>query len=167
MAVVVPRTGLEIPELDDEVLLRHPFEPRRAELVVGAAVTGDAAHLVLALLVQSGEVGWLGRPQALELLVVEMAGNAEPVVALLGSEPGEEKQDKEGSADEASERQRPASRERTNGLRASLLNALQRTVTVTGRANMTREEGPAGPPRGSTTPVGVVTVPTEDARSVP
>ena len=95
----------------------HP----QAHSSIGAAVTGDAAHLVLALLVQSGEVGWLGRPQALELLVVEMAGNAEPVVALLGSEPGEEKQDKEGSDDEASERQRPASRERTNGRRAFLL----------------------------------------------
>ena len=95
----------------------HP----QAHSSIGAAVTGDAAHLVLALLVQSGEVGWLGRPQALELLVVEMAGNTEPVVALLGSEPGQENQDKEGRADEGREPPRQASRERTNGRRALLL----------------------------------------------
>ena len=38
---------------------------------------------------------------------------------------------------------------------------------VTGLANMTREEAPPGPPLGSTAPVGVATVPTEDAFSVP
>src|SRR5881409_2049806 len=32
---------------------------------------------------------------------------------------------------------------------------------------MTRAEGPPGPPRGSTTPVGVVTVPTDEAFSPP
>src|SRR5215470_6533139 len=32
---------------------------------------------------------------------------------------------------------------------------------------MTLDEGPAGPPRGMTTPVGVGTVPTDEARSVP
>src|SRR5262245_53275242 len=42
MAVVVPRAGLEILELDDEILLRHPFEPGCAELVVGTAVATDA-----------------------------------------------------------------------------------------------------------------------------
>ena len=95
----------------------HP----QAHSRISAAVTGDAAHLGLAQLVESGEIGWLGRHQALELLVVEMAGDAEAVVALLGGEPGEEKEGKEGSADEARKPQRQASGERTNGRRASLL----------------------------------------------
>ena len=38
---------------------------------------------------------------------------------------------------------------------------------MTGLANMIREEGPPGPPLGSTTPVAVVTVPTDEAFSLP
>lgn len=46
-------------------------------------------------------------------------------------------------------------------------SALYRTVTLTGLAKRMRPEGPPGPPFGSTAPVGVVTVPTGEAFSVP
>src|SRR4029453_8772775 len=44
MAVVAPGSLLEVVGLNDEVLLGHPFEPWRTELVVGTAVASHAGR---------------------------------------------------------------------------------------------------------------------------
>src|SRR4029078_3667627 len=42
VAVVAPHASFEILELNDEIFLRHAFEPGRAELVISAAVACEA-----------------------------------------------------------------------------------------------------------------------------
>src|SRR2546427_6902 len=62
-----------------------------------AAVTGDAADRGIPLVMEPGEIFWRQDEQAHELLVVQMARDAEAVVALLGAEPDEEERtDKQG-----------------------------------------------------------------------
>jgi len=57
---------------------------------IRAAVTRDAADLALFLMVKPREIGGGRGEEPCELLVVEVAGHAEAVVALLGGEPDEE-----------------------------------------------------------------------------
>jgi len=61
--------------------------PHRRALERGrAAVTGDAAHGRILPMVEPGEVAGRSCREALELLFVEVAGDAEAVVALLDDE---------------------------------------------------------------------------------
>jgi hypothetical protein len=58
-------------------------------------VAGDAADLTVLLLVEAGEIGGPSGVEAAELLLVEMAGDAEAVIPLLGrqgqgEDPGQE-----------------------------------------------------------------------------
>lgn len=135
---------------------------------VASAMALDAADRGIFHVVEASQIAGRRRGQALKLLVVEMARDAEVIVTLLRGKPCEkEDSDKEGprhpgGPDSQAPRQRPRD---DRGLLPRRQG--QRTVTVTGLANMMWPEGPAGPPRGKVAPVGVVTVPTSEARSVP
>ena len=98
-----------------------------------------------------GEVRRRGGGEAVEFLVVKMAGDAEAVVALFRREAGEEQGRADQGSGETAPPQREASKERAaDRRRLPRIPGVYRTVTVTGLANITRAEGPPGPPRGST-----------------
>ena len=86
---------------------------------------------------KAGQIGRRGGGQPLEFLVVKMARHAEAVVALLGREPGEEQETEENRSDRAGDPERQAARQRAGDGRSLLAGRFgQRTVTVTGLANM-------------------------------
>lgn len=135
---------------------------------VGATVTGDAADRRLPLMVKPREVPGRHRDQTAEFLLVEVAGDAEPVVTLLDGQARQKgRGDHEGPDAAAHPQREPPDEPRSDGRAPTAVRLAQRTVTITGFANMTRADAPAGPPRGNTWPVAVVTVPTAEARSEP
>jgi len=117
----------------------------------------DAAHVLV--VVRAGQIGEGGGREALELLLVQVARDAEVVITLLGGQPDEEQRHEGGE---------PGQRGHAPGeLAAHPPNPVQRTVTVATFEKMMWPDAPAGPPLGTMTPAGVVTRPTDDAFSVP
>lgn len=67
----------------------------RAALAVSPTVAGDAAHRSVLPVMLAGEIRGGGGDEALQLLVVKVAGDAERVVAFLGGECHEEERAQE------------------------------------------------------------------------
>ena len=93
---------------------------------VGAAVTGDAADVRLALVMKSRQVAAGGRDQSAEFLVVEVAGDAEPVVPLFRGECSEEQCSTQEGSDDTYPPRRQAAEPRT---------ADRRSLSFPSRAN--------------------------------
>jgi hypothetical protein len=77
---------------------------------------------------QSGQVGGDGAGEAVELLVMKVAGDTKTIVALLRREAGEEQGRADESSGETARRQRDASDERAANRRR-----LPKDLGVTGR----------------------------------